>query len=382
MSVLYYAVIEATARGSTRRQQSWGKGYATRREADQALRERVTAFDNQVFVRASRLSLGDYLTQQWLPLSRDRVKATTFNSYERSLVTYVLPRIGAVHLQELTPGHLNRLYAELRASGAASSRSAEGSLSPKTVRNVHAVLSKALNDAVDAGLLVANVANRAKPPRVRVAGQTADVWSAEELSAFLASVAADRLFAAWHLAAHTGLRRGELLGLRWQDVDESMGVASVRQAIVLDYTTPIVTTPKGHDARVVNLALETLEVLRDHRARQGAERQAWGEGYIDSGLVFRREDGVLINPDRLSQLFDKLVRRSGVRRIKLHGLRHTHASLMLKAGVPIKVVSERLGHADPAFTLRIYQHVLSGMQSEAAELFAETLRQATRLEAD
>jgi integrase len=250
------------------------------------------------------------------------------------------------------------------------------SLSAKTVRNVHAILSKALNDAVDAGLLVINVAQRAKPPRQPAARGEIQAWTADELARFLHSAADDRLFAAWHLAAHTGLRRGELLGLRWRDIDFDRAVLSVRQAIVLDYTTPIISTPKNHEARVVDLDAGTIEALQRHKWLQGDEKLAWGEGYADSGLVFRREDGNLINPDHLSQRFDRLVCRSGVRRIKLHGLRHTHATLMLKAGVPVKVVSERLGHADPAFTLRVYQHVLSGMQAEAAAVFAGVVRTA------
>jgi len=379
-SVLYYAVIEATVPGSNERRQDWGKGYATRRAADTALRERVSAFESQSFVSANKLSVRSYLVEHWLPLMKDRLKPTTFNSYERTLSSYVLPRIGTLRLQELAPAHLNRLYADLRTSGGTQQSKAKAGqtkpLSAKTVRNVHAVLSKALNDAVDAGLFVINVAQRAKPPRQPGARPEIQAWSADELASFLESVADDRLFAAWHLAAHTGLRRGELLGLRWRDIDFDRAVLSVRRAIVLDYTTPIVSTPKNHEARVVDLDAETIDVLQRHKQRQAEEKFAWGEGYASSGLVFRREDGNLINPDHLSQQFERLVRRSGIRRIKFHGLRHTHATLMLKAGVPVKVVSERLGHADPAFTLRVYQHVLSGMQAEAAALFAGVVRAA------
>jgi len=340
----------------------------------------VSAFESQTFVSANKLSVRSYLVEHWLPLMKDRLKPTTFNSYERTLSSYVLPRIGTLRLQELVPAHLNRLYADLRSGGGTEQSKAKASqpkpLSPKTVRNVHAVLSKALNDGVDAGLLVINAAQRAKPPRQPAAGSEIQAWSADELARFLEFVSNDRLFAAWHVAAYTGLRRGELLGLRWRDVDFDRAVLSVRQTIVLDYTTPIISTPKNQEARVVDLDDETIKVLQHHEALQSEEKRAWGGGYADSGLVFRREDGNLINPDQLSQRFDRFVRGSGIRRIKFHGLRHTHATLMLGSRVPVKVVSERLGHADPAFTLRVYQHVLSGMQAEAAAMFASVVRTA------
>ena len=378
-SILYYAVIETTDVGSAKRRQDWGKGYATRREADRALRDRVAAVEARSFIGGNRFTVGEYLVDQWLPLQKDRVKTTTLNSYQRTIEGYVVPRIGRLRLQDLSATHLNSLYADLRTRGgtwqsaAKKKQGADKPLSPKTVRNVHAILSKALNDAVDTGLILSNCAARAKPPRARSVSENVDAWTAEELTQFLASVRGDRLSAAWHLTAYTGVRRGELLGLRWSDLDLSSRTLSVRQTLILDYSTPTFSTPKNHEARVINLDEETSAVLEQHRTTQQVERREWGEGYLDSGLVFRREDGSLIHPDRLSQLFDKFVRKSGIRRIKFHGLRHTHATLMLKAGVPVKVVSERLGHADPAFTLRVYQHVQSGMQADAARVFAEML---------
>lgn len=378
-AVLYYAVVEAPMDGAKRRQ-DWGKGYKTRAEAERALRERLTALDNRTYVPNNRLTFGDYLRQEWLPLMRDRIKPTTMSSYERIINGYVVPRLGKVRLQELTTAQLNRLYAELRESGGTWQSKAKRHqlrpLSQKTVRNVHAVISKALNDAIDAGLVTVNVAHRAKPPRQGAVSHTIEAWTAEELAAFLEFVREDRLFACWYLAAVTGMRRSELLGLRWRDIDFAVRTLAVRQAITLAYTTIVVSTPKSGQARVINLDNDSLRLLAAHRQRQLDEQRAFGAGYVDSGLVFRREDGNALRPDRLSQLFDKFVRHAGIRRINFHGLRHTHATLLLKAGVPVKVVSERLGHSDPAFTLRIYQHVLSGMQAAAASAFSQLVREA------
>ena len=380
LSVLYYAVIDTTVPGSTRRTQNWGKGYSTRKEADRALRDRLTAFETQTFVHGTKLTVASYLLDHWLPLIKDRVKPTTFDSYRRAIETYVIAPLGALKLQELSPMHLNHLYADLRERGGYFRYGARAGerrpLSPKTVRNLHVILSKALNDAVDDGLVVTNVAQRAKPPRQRGRGADIQAWAAEELSHFLDHVRDDRYYFAWHVSAHTGLRRGELLGLRWQDVDFAARRLSVRQAIVPVGGVPTLTTPKSHEARVVDLDQSTLEVLWRRRTTEALERRAWGEGYLETGLIVRREDGHTPHPDWLSQLFARNVHQSGIRRISLHGLRHTHATLMLQAGVPVKVVSERLGHADPAFTLRIYQHVLSGMQAQAAAAFADFVRGA------
>jgi len=146
-SILYYAVIEVTPAGQTRRKQDWGKGYMTRHEAERALRERVRDFENQAYVPNHKLTVGDYLTKEWLPLQADRIKPTTLNSYERMIYGYVVPRIGGVALRDLSMGHLNRLYLELRESGGTwqgkAKRTAKKPLALKTVRNVHVVISKA-----------------------------------------------------------------------------------------------------------------------------------------------------------------------------------------------------------------------------------------------
>jgi integrase len=197
------------------------------------------------------------------------------------------------------------------------------------------------------------------------------VWTHEQLRAFLAHVAGDRFNALWRLAATTGMRRGELLGPRWTDLDLDAGVLNVAQTRVkgggtVGYGRP--KTAKGR--RAIALDEATVAMLKAHRKTQARERLAWGPGYRDEGLIFCREDGSPIDPDVLSQRFDRLVRDAGLPRIRLHDLRHTYATAALRAGVPIKVVSERLGHATPAITLAVYAHVLPGMDPEAAEQVA------------
>jgi integrase len=168
----------------------------------------------------------------------------------------------------------------------------------------------------------------------------------------------------------TGMRRGEVLGLRWHDIDLSTGRIAIRHTLVSIAYEIQDSTPKTHQARVVDLDPGTIEHLRAHRSRQAVQQEDWGAGYEESDLVFRREDGSPIHPDSFTQAFDAEVRRSGLPRIRLHDLRHTHATNALRAGIPVKVISERLGHENPAFTMKQYAHVLPGMQAEAAALIA------------
>lgn len=195
-------------------------------------------------------------------------------------------------------------------------------------------------------------------------------WDAGQLGRFLEHINGDRLQAAWHLLAMTGMRRGEVLGLRWPDVDLAARRVAGRHTITAIGYEIRESTPKTHQARTIDLDPGTVEQLKAHRDRQPKEKEACGPGYQDSDLVFRREDGPPIHPQLFSQQFQREIRRAGLPRIRLHDVRHTHATIALRAGVPVKVISQRLGHEDPAFTMKQNAHVIPGMQAEAAELVA------------
>lgn len=266
---------------------------------------------------------------------------------------------------------LNGLYGGLLANGGE-----RGPLAPKTVRYIHTIIHKALADAVDAGVLHANVAERAKPPRPnRGRGRKIDCWEPEELAAFLHSVCGDPLEPAWRLAAMTGMRRGEVLGLRWCDVDLDAARISVRNAIVSVGYKVLESSPKSHQARVIDIDATTCEFLRELRDRQRSAKADARKEERNRDLVVCAEDGNPIHPHSLSQAFARAIKRAGLRKIRLHDLRHTHATIAVKAGVPVKVISERLGHESPAFTLKQYAHVVPGMQAEAAQLIAAVVTQ-------
>jgi integrase len=366
----WYTVVDVGTDPSGRRRQKWHGGFRTRKEAEVARAKLVDDLHTGSYVMPDRLTFGDWIRNSWLPMTETRVKPSTFHSYRRNLEIHVLPVIGSRPMQQLTPLMLNALYARLQSEG-----SGHGVLSAKTVRYIHTTIHKVLEDAVDAGVLAKNVAERANPPRPsrRATGKVGS-WESHELAQFLEWVKNERLDAVWRLAAMTGMRRGEILGLRWCDVDLDAARLSVRQAVVAVAYEVIESTPKSNNARVIDLDGETVELLRAHRQQQLAEQTEWGADYEDNDLVAARENGTAIHPHSLSQTFERLVKRAGVRTIRLHDLRHTHATLALKAGVPVKVVSERLGHESPAFTLKQYAHVIPGMQAAAAAVVADLIR--------
>jgi integrase len=361
------------------RRQTQKGGYPTRREAQTALTTVLARMQQGSYVEPARVTLRDYLTDEWLPAVKAKVKPSTYLSYETHVHRHINPAIGSVPLQKLTPTILDAFYGTLsteprkpvhqpRRKNDAEEGPAAKPLSPLTCRKVHATLHKALADAVRKDRLLRNPADAADPPKTKSA-RTHDMktWTAKELRAFLESAEGTRLYPLWLILATTGMRRGEALGLGWDDVDMENARLSIRQNMVsVGYKVQIGRPKTGH-GRNISLDPATLAVLKSLRRQQLEEKMQWQQaGYIDSGYVFRRENGTPYHPDLISQAFDKAVRDSMQPRIRLHDLRHTHATLALQAGVHPKVVSERLGHASISITLDIYSHAIPAMEEEAA----------------
>jgi integrase len=365
----YLGVVDpATGR---RRQLSKG-GFRTKREAQAALNEAMAALRSGTFVAPSRLTLGAFLTEQWLPTVRAAVRLTTWTTYRIYAEAQVVPALGHIPLQALTAVHLNRLYADLAEHGR---RDGRGGLKPKSVRHVHVLLHKAISDAVRWGLVARNVADAADPPRVPRRERGA--WSAEELRAFLEATSEDRLAGMWVLFVTTGMRRSELLGLPWRavDLEASPGRLAVVQTVVIIDKHPVIVAEAKTATSRRQLALDpfTTAALKAHRVRQLQERLAWGPAWTDTGLVFTREDGQVLHPEHVTKRFARLVRDAGLPPITLHGVRHSYATAALAAGEPLKVVSERLGHASTSITANLYQHVLPSMDERTANAVANLI---------
>jgi integrase len=362
-------VVDIGPDGGQRRQRSKG-GFSTKRDALAALNQLQSSLASGSHVEPTKLTVAAYLRDEWLPSLRSTGKrATTLRSYEMHLRVHVEPHIGSERLQGVTGAKLNAFYGHLLASGRSYGR---GGLSAATVRRCHAMLHKAFADAVRWNRLIRNPADAADPPKQHGAAEAEmATWTAAELGRFLDQVRDDRLFALWLLLALSGMRRGEALGLRWEDADLAASRLSVTRALVAVGYDVRVSEPKTRRGRR-SIALDpaTVAALHAWRVRQTEERLALGPAWIDTGLVFTRENGSHIHPDRATKVFDSHVRRSGLARIRLHDLRHTHATLALAAGFHPKVVSERLGHATVSLTLDVHSHAIPALQEDAAATVA------------
>jgi integrase len=367
----YYAVIyEGVDPATGKEHRRWYPAGTRRADADRLVTELIKRKNDGEYRPPDRITFGAYLTERWLPTKHSQLRPSTFDSYRRNIERHVVPALGNIPLQRLSAEDLDGFYAAL-----AEGRDDQRPLAPKTIHAIHETLHKALADAMRKGSVIRNVAELADPPKLSSRKKREmRVWDALQLREFLDAIVDHRLHPAYYLAASTGMRRGEVLGLRWADLDLDAKRLSVRQAVIsVAYDLQVADVKTGSSRRTIDLDPRTVAVLREWRKRQLEERLLLGASREDHGLVFARPEGTPLHPDFFSQSFERLVAKSGLPAIRLHDLRHTHATLLLKAGVPVKVVSERLGHATPAFTMTVYQHVLPGMQAEAANTFGELI---------
>lgn len=347
----------------SRRQQS-KQGFRTKREAERALSEAISDADAGTAVANSSLTVEAFI-DEWLEIEKLRLKPTTWESY-RVALGRTKRALGKQKLQSLTPRDVEQFYRKLSEKGGPKGKP----LAPKTVVNNHVVLRKALSDAERLGYIVRNPAALARPPVAPHVEQ--QVWSSDELREFLDSTRDDRLRSLFVLLATTGMRRGEALGLRWSDVDLDSSQIHVSQTLTTVRYQPTLSTPKTkRSRRAIYLDATTIQSLRSHRTRQREERLAAGEVWNpDLNLVFTNEIGDELHPEWVTRHFVRLREAAAMPKIRLHDLRHTYATLALKAGVHPKVVSDRLGHASVGITLDLYSHVTPAIGRDAADVVA------------
>lgn len=360
-------VLDLGVDANGKRIRKWHSGFRTKREAEDKRIELLHSLNVGGYVAPAKMSVADYMTKKWIPATATRVRASTLHSYERNVRLHVLPHLGHVQLRSVDGAALDGLYATLGAN-----------LSPRTIRYIHTIIHRALKDAVKWKLLAVNPADSATPPSAAAhPSPEMQTWRAVDLNTFLekSKEEDDRFYAAWYLLATTGMRRGEVLGLRWQDVGLDTGVISVRQTLVRYGNTVKFERPKtAKGRRSVSLDRGTLAVLKAHKTAQLEIRLQLRRFYEDNDLVFPKVSGEPYHPERFSREFDRRVQRYGLPRVRLHDLRHTWATLALQAGVHPKVVSERLGHSNISITLDTYSHVVPEMATDAAETVAGLIR--------
>ena len=329
--------------------------------ADKLAKALANRADGLVF-DASTLTVGEYL-DRWLKDVRDTVRQSTYQGYEYAIRPHIKPALGQIKLKDLSPAQVRWFYRDRLDSGLAAA----------TVHKLHVVLHKALKAAVADGLVPRNVTAELKPPRIT--REEIDPLDAEGARRFLEAARGDRLEALYVLALNTGMRQGELLALKWDDVDLERSVVQVRRTLTHSDKGFVLGEPKTKKSRrTIRLTVGAVQALRDHLTRQLEEMERVGSLYAPGGIIFATEVGTIINPSNLrNRSFKPLLGLAGLRPIRFHDLRHTCATLLLGKDVNPKIVSEMLGHASVSITLTIYSHLLPDMQEKAAKALEEAL---------
>jgi len=362
---------------------------STRKEALAKLTEKIATSNRGVPVPTAQGSVAAYLTYWLENVAVHQLRETTHTRYTACTNRYLIPGLGKRKLAKLTAKDVRTWLNQLRTTCQCCARGLDAArdqprccgigtccgkrLSPLTLAYIHSVLKSALEHAVREEEIPRNVARnvRTGTPRPR----RFEPLTADEARTFLAAAQGHRLHALFELALRTGLRKGELLGLRWEDIDHGSGTASIRRTLQRTRTGGLTTLPTKtvSSERRIALPAPCLLALRAHRKQQAQEKQKAGAGWMDSGHVFTRPDGHPIEPATLTRHFNALLRRARLRQIRFHDLRHSTATLLLEQGVELVVIKELLGHAHIGVTATVYAHVRLRLQRDAIDLLGRTL---------
>jgi integrase len=338
---------------------------ATKRDANKWIRDTVGKAEAGLLpADGGKTTLAQFLAR-WMAAKKTSIKPKTADLYEYTIRCHILPTLGDVKVSGLTGDQLQALYADKLSAG----------LSARTVEIMHRLLHGALAYAVKYNLAPRNVADAVIPPKPARRAMT--VWTAEQASAFLSATADDRLHAPYAVLIYGGLRLGELLGLRWSDIDLVAGRLHVQRTLqrLKHGQGLVVGEPKSsHGRRQIALPSVVVDVLKRWRIRQKEERLLAGERWVDTGYVFTTSVGTPMEQSNFNHYFDRTATRLGLPPIRVHDLRHTCATMLLSQGVHPKVVQEMLGHSQISLTMDTYSHVLPTMQDEAARTLERVLR--------
>ncbi|OMC94466.1 site-specific integrase [Paenibacillus sp. FSL R5-0636] len=360
---LYFYTLTLGKDSNGKRIQIRKRGFKSEREAKRALREAQVQADKGSYCEPSKLTYGEFLIE-WFRGKSSNYGTQTIKSTESYIRLHIKPQLGQYPLAKLNIIIIERFVNDLREKGLA-----EG-----TIKRIFNVVTASLNSAERKDVIARNVASRIdnKPKAKR---KDMQIWNANEVRHFLHTIRKEevRYYEAFHLALATGMRQGEILGLRWRDVDLERGVISVRQTLSHDGKELRAGAKTTTSIRTISFDVDTIQMLEKWMRRQQQEKDDAGAMYINHDLVICTTVGTPTTPRNLSRTWYNMLKKSELHPITFHDLRHTHASLLLKNNVHPKIVSERLGHASIQITLDLYSHLFPNMQEGAAHLIGEQL---------
>ena len=339
------------------------RSFKTKEDCKAWIRDVQNQIDEGLTFNTTLVTFNEFM-ESWLSVHACRLRRKTGPQYQQIARDYLLPYLGKYKLKDLRLDHVESVYRLLLKKGVGS----------RTVRYAHLVLHRCLNDAQKRGLLGYNPAHAAIVPRAE--HHEMGFMDEDQAMRFLLAAKESRYEALYHLAVKTGMRQGELLGLKWSDLDWKKGILRVRRQLQrINHQGLIFSQPKTKTGfRSIQLGEQTLQTLRAHLEKQRLDQEFAKQNWRDEGLIFPTPLGTPTDPRNLIRDYKRVLKKANLREIRFHDLRHTAASLMLNNGAPILVVSKILGHSKASTTLDIYDHLISVMQEDAARMMDELIR--------
>jgi integrase len=345
--------------------QSWFTVKGTKKDAEKKLSEVLHQLDNGVFMKPGKTTLEEYLKKWLTDYAFSNLSPNTGANYQYIIQRHIVPSLGKITLTQLKPEHIQKYYSEKLTNGRFDGKG----LSPRSVRHHHMCLHTALQNAMKMGLLIRNPVDAVDPPHCQRAEM--NTINEIEIATLLESAKTTPYYSLFFMAIFTGMRRSELLALRWCDIDLPLCTASVSRSLHVLKGGRVIFRPTKtlKSRRSVSLSPSTAIMLKDHKEKQNVLRILSGNPLKEDDFVFSQIDGKPFLPNTVSHNWEKLVHKTGLNGVRFHDLRHSHASLMLKQGIHPKIVQERLGHSSIQVTLDTYSHVAPGLQEAAAKGF-------------
>lgn len=357
----WYYVFSLDNDANGKRKQKKKRGFKTKKEAQKALAEAINDLNKGTYIEPSNTKYKNYL-DQWFNTKQNTIGIQTAKVYKDYIKNRIIPALGNFTLSKLSTIQIQSFINNMCEEGLSSS----------TVKKVYEIIRNSLEHAVDFELIPKNVASKVKLPKANK--KEMNVWDEKEVNKFLKVAKADPAYIVFYLALTTGMRQGEILGLRWKDVDFEKGLINIKQTLSHDGKIFISGAKTKSSLRTINLPLSAIIVLKARKLTVSKEKLSLGPIYQDLDLVTCTQHGTPFNPANIRRTFKRIIKFADVPEIRFHDLRHTHATLLLSKGINVKVISERLGHSNIKVTLDTYSHVLPSMQAEVARKLDEIIK--------
>lgn len=362
-SITWQIVLELGLDENGKRIRKFKATNGTKKEAEKEMQQIISELEGGTFIEENKMTVATYLRSWVKTYVEPNLSPTTIDGYKSNIENYIIPKIGTIQLQKLSPMHLQDMYLMLSKKGRLDGK---GGLSPTTIRAIHRTLGKALDQALRMQQVKRNVSSLVTIPKVK--RYDAEIYDENEIINLLSAAKGTDMEVPITLGATLGLRRGEILGLKWSAINLIEGKMTISNNLVSTSSGAVFTTPKTEKScRILELSEGVITLLKKHRLSQKENKIKLGGAYKDNDLVCCYPDGSWYEPKNFSKKFAWFLKKHGLRHIRLHDLRHSNATLMLAYGIPAKVASQRLGHSSINITLDLYSHVTSNMQKEVAE---------------